>query len=150
MTPYVSEKRTASIFTVEDYVKQPPRTEQQTDLSGPYFVYRLGGLICLPSFPHGLSVLFFSSRNSSVGIVTGYRLDGREGRRSSLGKGKIFLLIVQTGSGAHPFYCPMGGAGGSFHEVKRPGPEADHSPPTSAEVKKMWIYTSTPLYVFMV
>jgi hypothetical protein len=22
-------------------------------------------------------------------------------------------------------------------------------PPTSAEVKKMWIYTSTPLYVFM-
>jgi hypothetical protein len=28
--------------------------------------------------------------------------------------------------------------------VKRPGREADHSPPTSAEVKKMWIYTSTP------
>jgi hypothetical protein len=26
---------------------------------------------------------------------------------------------------------------------------ADHSPPTSAEVKKMWIYTSTPPYVFM-
>jgi hypothetical protein len=33
--------------------------------------------------------------------------------------------------------------------VKRPGREADHSPPTSAEVKKMWIYTSTPPYVFM-
>jgi hypothetical protein len=32
--------------------------------------------------------------------------------------------------------------------VKRPGHEADHSPPTSAEVKKMWIYTSTPLYAF--
>jgi hypothetical protein len=28
--------------------------------------------------------------------------------------------------------------------VKRPGREAEHSPPTSAEVKKMWIYTSTP------
>jgi hypothetical protein len=28
--------------------------------------------------------------------------------------------------------------------VKRPGREVDHSPPTSAEVKKMWIYTSTP------
>jgi hypothetical protein len=26
--------------------------------------------------------------------------------------------------------------------VKRQGREADHSPPTSAEVKKMWIYTS--------
>jgi hypothetical protein len=33
--------------------------------------------------------------------------------------------------------------------VKRPGCEADHSPPASAEVKKMWIYTSTPLYAFM-
>jgi hypothetical protein len=33
--------------------------------------------------------------------------------------------------------------------VKRPGREAEHSPPASAEVKKMWIYTSTPTYVFM-
>jgi hypothetical protein len=31
----------------------------------------------------------------------------------------------------------------------RPGREADHSSPTSAEVKKMWIYTSTPPYAFM-
>jgi hypothetical protein len=30
--------------------------------------------------------------------------------------------------------------------VKRPRDEADHSHPTSAEVKKTWIYTST--YVF--
>jgi hypothetical protein len=29
--------------------------------------------------------------------------------------------------------------------VKRPGREVDHSPPTSAEVKKMWIYTSVPV-----
>jgi hypothetical protein len=33
--------------------------------------------------------------------------------------------------------------------VKRPGREADHSPPTSAEVKKTWIYTSTPPYAFI-
>jgi hypothetical protein len=33
--------------------------------------------------------------------------------------------------------------------VKRAGREADHSPPASAEVKKMWIYTSTPPYAFM-
>jgi hypothetical protein len=33
--------------------------------------------------------------------------------------------------------------------VKRQGREADHSPPTSAEVKKMWIYTSTLPYAFM-
>jgi hypothetical protein len=28
-------------------------------------------------------------------------------------------------------------------------PSTVYSPPTSAEVKKKWIYTSTPLYVFM-
>jgi hypothetical protein len=27
--------------------------------------------------------------------------------------------------------------------------EADHSPPAITEVKNMWIYTSTPLYIFM-
>jgi hypothetical protein len=29
--------------------------------------------------------------------------------------------------------------------LKRPGREADHSSPSSAEVKKVWSYTSTPL-----
>jgi hypothetical protein len=33
--------------------------------------------------------------------------------------------------------------------VKRPGREVDHSHPTSAEVKKIWIYTSTSPYAFM-
>jgi hypothetical protein len=33
--------------------------------------------------------------------------------------------------------------------VKRPGHAADHSPPSSAEVKNAWSYTSTPLYAFM-
>jgi amino acid transporter len=28
--------------------------------------------------------------------------------------------------------------------VKRPGPEAGHSPPTSGEVKNTWIYTLLP------
>jgi hypothetical protein len=44
----------------------------------------------------------------------------------------------------------MSGGNDRLHPgVKRPGREADHSPP-SAEVKKMWIYTSTPPYAFMV
>jgi len=29
--------------------------------------------------------------------------------------------------------------------IKRPGREADHSPPSSAEVKNAWRYTSTPI-----
>jgi hypothetical protein len=33
--------------------------------------------------------------------------------------------------------------------VKQPGREADHSPPSSAEVKNVWSYTSTPQHVFM-
>jgi hypothetical protein len=32
--------------------------------------------------------------------------------------------------------------------VKRPEREADNSPPTNAEVKKTWVYTSTSPYVF--
>jgi hypothetical protein len=56
--------------------------------------------------------------------------------------------IVQTGSGAHPTAYKMG-TGGSFPEIKRQGPETDHSPPTSAEIKKMWTCTSTPPYIFM-
>jgi hypothetical protein len=75
---------------------------------------------------------------SIVGTVTGYGLEGwdvesRQGQEFSL------LQIVQTDSGSHP---------GSYHMgpqwVKRQGHEADHSPPTSAEVKKTWTYTSTP------
>jgi len=34
--------------------------------------------------------------------------------------------------------------------VKRPGREADHSTPSSTEVKDEWSYISTPQYVFMV
>jgi hypothetical protein len=33
--------------------------------------------------------------------------------------------------------------------IKRTGCEADHSPPTSAEIKKTWIYTSTAPFAFM-
>jgi hypothetical protein len=58
------------------------------------------------------------------------------------------LHIVQTGSGAHPAYYRMGTKALS-PGVKRPGREADHSSPTSTEVKKTWIYPSTPPYVFI-
>jgi hypothetical protein len=90
------------------------------------------------------------SRDSLVGIATGYGLDDQGGGSSSPGRVKKFSLlhVVQTGSGVHPTSYKMG-TGSSFPGVKRQGREADHSPATSAEVKKMWIYTSTPSYVFM-
>jgi len=32
----------------------------------------------------------------------------------------------------------------SFPGIKRPGREADHSLPSSADIKNVWSYTSTP------
>jgi hypothetical protein len=58
------------------------------------------------------------------------------------------LILLQIGSGAHPASYPMA-TGGSFPGVKRPGREADNSPPSSAEVKNARSYTSTPQYVFV-
>jgi hypothetical protein len=65
----------------------------------------------------------------------------------NLNKELLLLHVVETGSVVHPISYTMG-TGSSFPGVKRPGREADHSP-TTAEVKKMWIYTSTPPYAFM-
>jgi hypothetical protein len=44
---------------------------------------------------------------------------------------------------AHLASYPMG-TGALSLEIKQPGREADNSPSSSAEVKKTWIYTSTP------
>jgi hypothetical protein len=73
---------------------------------------------------------------SSVGIGTGYGLGS--GDRITVGA-RIFGH-VQTGPEAHSASCTMGT--GSFLGVKRPGRGADHPPPSSAEVKKGWSYTS--------
>jgi hypothetical protein len=40
--------------------------------------------------------------------------------------------------------------GAVSREMKRKRREADHLPPPSAEVKKMWICTSTQQHAFMV
>jgi hypothetical protein len=77
------------------------------------------------------------SRDSSVGIALGYGLDDWGSRvRFQVGAGNFSLHHrVQNGSGAHPASYPVGNRG-SFPGVKRPGLEADHSPPSSAEVKE--------------
>jgi hypothetical protein len=40
-------------------------------------------------------------------------------------------------------WVPLDLLSNMYRGVKWPGREADHSPPASAEVKKMWIYIST-------
>jgi hypothetical protein len=61
---------------------------------------------------------------------------------SVLPVGARFFAHVQTRPGTHPASCTMGN--GSFPGVKRPGRGACHPPPSSAEVKNEWSYTSTP------
>jgi hypothetical protein len=55
---------------------------------------------------------------------------------------------VQIGFGAHSASYSMGTRSFSL-EVKRQGRESNHSPPSSAKVKSVWSYNSTPQYVFM-
>jgi hypothetical protein len=89
----------------------------------------------------------YGSRDSSVGIALGHGLDDRCSRvRFPTGAGNFSLHHrVQNGSGAHPASCPMG-TRGSFPGVKRPEREADHSLPSSAEVKE-WaeLYRHSPI-----
>jgi hypothetical protein len=81
------------------------------------------------------------SRDSAVGIATDYGLDNRGvGVPSPFEVKNVLPQAGKTGSGAHQASYSMG-TGGSFPAVKRQGREADHSPTTSAEVNKTYIYT---------
>jgi hypothetical protein len=90
------------------------------------------------------------SRDSAVGIATGYGLDNRGvGVRVTVGS-RIFSSPCRPDRlWGPPNLLSNGYRGALSPGVKRAGREADHSPPTSAEFKKMWIYTSTPPYAFM-
>jgi hypothetical protein len=73
---------------------------------------------------------------SSVSVVSGYVLNDRTNqvRFPAETKDLSSNFCVQTGCGAHPASCPVG-TGSPFPRGKaRPWPEADHSPPSSAEV----------------
>jgi hypothetical protein len=78
------------------------------------------------------------SRKSVVGIATGYGLDDREvGVRVP-----VRLRIFSSPRRRDRLWALSLG-------VNRPGREAGHSPPTGAEIKKMWSYTSTPPDTFI-
>jgi hypothetical protein len=91
----------------------------------------------MPSHDSTKTTVIMISHDSSVGIGLGYGLDYRGSRfRFPAGAGNFSLHhCVRNGSGSHSASYPMG-TSGSFLGVKRPGREADHSPPSSAEVKE--------------
>jgi hypothetical protein len=76
------------------------------------------------------------SRVSSGSIVSDYGLNDRTIKVQSPAGAKDFSssLCVQTGSGAHPASCTMGTVDPFPGGKARPGRDADHSPPSSAEV----------------
>jgi hypothetical protein len=78
----------------------------------------------------------------------GYGLDDRRFEsRQELG---IFLFTTASRPALGPTQPPIKWVSGALSlEVKRPGREAGHSPPSSEEVKNACSYTSIPQYAFM-
>jgi hypothetical protein len=99
--------------------------------------------------PYKINTIIFayisilSNRDSVVGIPIGYELEDRGVEVTVPVGSRIFSSPRPPNPSIQwvPGALPPG--------VKRQGREADHSSPTSAEVTKMLIYTSTPPYVFM-
>jgi hypothetical protein len=81
------------------------------------------------------------SQDSAVGISTGRP----RSCSSSPGRVKNFLFSTPSRPALGPTQSPIQWVSWALSPgVKQPGREADHSPPTSTEIKKMWLYTSTP------
>jgi hypothetical protein len=90
------------------------------------------------------------NRDTAVGTATGYGLDSRGVVvRVLVGVRFSLLHVFQTISGADSLSYPMGTGGVLFPELKWPGRQSYHSPPTNVKIKNTWIYISTPPYVFM-
>jgi hypothetical protein len=97
------------------------------------------------SFSTSLSPLIYESQGSSAGMAT----DWTAGVWFPVGV-RIFSLLHSIHNRLWgPPSLLSNGYRGLFLWGKAAGGGADHSPPSSAEVKNTWIYTSTPPYVFM-
>jgi hypothetical protein len=104
----------------------------------------------LELFPEIVNIPFTSAEVlSSIFSLKNKTSCGYDGLSNKIIKScgeQITVPIIQTGFEVHPTpiqWVPWALSPG----VKWPGREVDHSPPTSAEVKKMWIYTSTLIHL---
>jgi hypothetical protein len=90
-----------------------------------------------------LITLVISTYSSQVnGIALGYGLDNRW--FESCERLGIFLFTIVSRAALGPIQHPILWVPGSLPlGVKRPGREADCSPPSSAKFKSAWIYTPT-------
>jgi hypothetical protein len=92
------------------------------------YIMLLVHLVMYSYLPITKSTLQRSSRDSSVGVATGWR-----GRSSGPDRGKIFLLSTSSRPVLGPTLPLIQLLRGAISPgAKRPGLEADHSPPTGA------------------
>jgi hypothetical protein len=88
--------------------------------------------------------------DSSVAYVLGYRLESRCIRVRFLTRKETFLSSKISRPALGPIQPPNHWVSEAISlGVKQPEREAHHSTPTSTEVKKTLIYTSTPPYVLL-
>jgi hypothetical protein len=90
------------------------------------------------------------SQDSAVVITTSYGLeDRRVGVPVPVGPRIVSFPRLPDRLLGAPNLQYYGYRGAISQGLQRSGREADHSPPASAEVKNMWIYTATPPYASM-
>jgi hypothetical protein len=91
------------------------------------------------------------SRDSSAGIALGYGLEIGVLGFDSLRELGIFLFTPVSRTALGPTQPPIQWVPWALSlGVKRPGREADHSPPSSAEVKEcveLYLHPSTPSWL---
>jgi hypothetical protein len=88
--------------------------------------------------------------SSSVGTATGYEVDDRATGIQFLAEARKLLFSTMSrqalGSTQPHIQCKRG----TFSlKIKWLGCEANHSPPSTADIKNAWIYSSTPPNTFM-
>jgi hypothetical protein len=94
--------------------------------------------------------VFYVLRSRNSAYSDWLRTGRQRGRSSSPGEGKKFLFSKSSRPALRSTQPPTQSVSGTFSpEAKRQERESYHSPPNNAEVKKMWIYTPTPLYAFI-
>jgi hypothetical protein len=90
--------------------------------------------------------LTFNKRGSSVSIVT--RLRGGRLRFDSRQEQRNFLFASASRPALGSTQTPIQWVTGAlFPGLKRPGCEADYSPPSRADVKNSWRYTFSPIHL---
>jgi hypothetical protein len=120
----------------------------------------------LKTAPENVLQIFVQGDDINIRIITDFNIRQESGERSrysnwlraerprvwssSTGRIKNFLFSVVSRSVLGPTQSPSQWIPGAFYPgTKRSGREADHSPQTSIEVKKTWIYISITSLGFM-